>query len=151
MQGIFWLFYPLLSHCTSKRYHEVNEHWHIIIQITWCYLFFFLFSDLITRINSDIASNETGRLYAVVYLQGRQFKVTTNDLIIMYYHLEAELGETIRLNKVHFQFQYVFMKMCMITQLGSYYCSAYWMLLHTCVTHSPWSLCFAYSINIHST
>ena len=50
--------------------------------------------------NNEIASNSIGRLFAVIYVQGRQFKVTTNDLLIMYYHLEADVGEIIRLNKV---------------------------------------------------
>ena len=52
------------------------------------------------KINTNIEHDSTGRLFAVVQLQGKQRKVTTNDLVLMKYHLEADIGEKILLNKV---------------------------------------------------
>lgn len=58
-----------------------------------------LFSGVLEKINADIA-HDAGRLFAVVHIQGKQRKLTTNDLVLMKYHLEAEVGEKIVLNKV---------------------------------------------------
>ena len=62
------------------------------------------FVELVEKINTNIEHDSTGRLFAVVQLQGKQRKVTTNDLVLMKYHLEADIGEKILLNKVRIVF-----------------------------------------------
>ena len=57
---------------------------------------------MVEKINTEISHHNTGRLFAVLHLQGKQRKVTTNDHVLMKYHLEADIGEKIQLNKVNF-------------------------------------------------
>ena len=45
-------------------------------------------------------SQDTGRLFAVVHIGGKQRKVTREDIIIVDKHLAADVGQRIRLNKV---------------------------------------------------
>ncbi|KAJ8344228.1 hypothetical protein SKAU_G00315570 [Synaphobranchus kaupii] len=52
------------------------------------------------KVNNVLASQEYGRLFAVVHFASRQWKVTNEDLIIIENHIEAECGERIRLEKV---------------------------------------------------
>lgn len=52
------------------------------------------------NINDQIKASETGRLFAVLHIGGKQKKVTTEDIIYLEKHLEADIGERIRLNKV---------------------------------------------------
>merc|ERR1712059_243954 len=40
------------------------------------------------------------KIFAVVYIAGKQFKVTTNDIIIPPSPIDAECGDKIRLEKV---------------------------------------------------
>lgn len=42
------------------------------------------------------------RLFAVVYINGRQFKVGENDLITLQDNLPLDIGDKIRLEKVLF-------------------------------------------------
>ena len=55
---------------------------------------------LIEHVNEQISSEETGRLFAVVHILGKQRKITAEDIIVMPRHIEADIGERIRLNKV---------------------------------------------------
>uniref|UniRef100_T1IMQ8 Uncharacterized protein n=1 Tax=Strigamia maritima TaxID=126957 RepID=T1IMQ8_STRMM len=60
-----------------------------------------LFSDaLIGKINNQIESNKQGRLFAVVYICGQQFKVTNEDLIVVEEEFIPEIGESLQLTKV---------------------------------------------------
>uniref|UniRef100_A0A8C7EC78 Large ribosomal subunit protein bL21m n=1 Tax=Nothoprocta perdicaria TaxID=30464 RepID=A0A8C7EC78_NOTPE len=47
-----------------------------------------------------IATGQYGRLFAVVHFASKQWKVTSEDLIMMDNELEAECGDRIRLEKV---------------------------------------------------
>ena len=52
------------------------------------------------RVNTQLMSHDTGRLFAVVHVAGKQRKVTVEDIIILDKHLAADIGQRIRLNKV---------------------------------------------------
>jgi len=51
-------------------------------------------------INSQLMSRNAGRLFAVIHATGKQRKVTVEDIIILDKHIEADIGQRIRLNKV---------------------------------------------------
>ncbi|XP_033341494.2 mitochondrial ribosomal protein L21 isoform X1 [Megalopta genalis] len=57
-------------------------------------------SDVLSEINKQIATNTTGRLFAVVHVGGQQFKVTESDVIIISGHWPPQPGEKIKLEKV---------------------------------------------------
>lgn len=50
--------------------------------------------------NGLIAAGHYGRLFAVVHFASKQWKVTSEDLIMMDNVLEAECGDRIRMEKV---------------------------------------------------
>merc|ERR1712126_150076 len=43
---------------------------------------------------------DLGKVYAIVYIAAQQFKVSTNDIIIIHKRIEADCGDMIRLEKV---------------------------------------------------
>lgn len=47
-----------------------------------------------------IAAGQYGRLFAVVHFASKQWKITSEDLIMMDNVLEAECGDRIRMEKV---------------------------------------------------
>ncbi|XP_033643426.1 39S ribosomal protein L21, mitochondrial-like [Asterias rubens] len=55
--------------------------------------------DVLQKVESEIQSNQS-RLFAVVYVAGQQFKVTTDDLIQIQQHITADVGERICLGKI---------------------------------------------------
>lgn len=55
--------------------------------------------EVIKDVNQEIKS-DTGRVFAVILIGGSQFKVTAEDLIQFTGHIEADVGERIRLEKV---------------------------------------------------
>ncbi|XP_012580972.1 PREDICTED: 39S ribosomal protein L21, mitochondrial [Condylura cristata] len=57
-------------------------------------------SEVVARVNQLIAGGQYGRLFAVVHFASRQWKVTSEDLILIESHLDAACGERIRLEKV---------------------------------------------------
>jgi len=57
---------------------------------------------MISRINNELSTDgATGRLFAVVHAAGKQRKVTVEDIIVLDKHLDADIGDRIRLNKVY--------------------------------------------------
>lgn len=50
--------------------------------------------------NGLISAGEYGRLFAVVHFASKQWKITSEDLIMMDNVLEAECGDRIRMEKV---------------------------------------------------
>ena len=56
-----------------------------------------------SRIASDIGDGHK-RLFAVVYVNGRQFKVGENDLISLSGNIPVDIGDKIKLEKVLFYF-----------------------------------------------
>lgn len=55
---------------------------------------------VVGKVNARLAQEDVGRLFAVVHLASRQWKVTNEDLILIENHIEAECGDRIRLDKV---------------------------------------------------
>ncbi|XP_076340215.1 mitochondrial ribosomal protein L21 isoform X2 [Tachypleus tridentatus] len=56
--------------------------------------------EIFTKVNTQLHSEEYGRLFAVIHLCGKQFKVTAEDVIVVQNDLSLETGERIRLEKV---------------------------------------------------
>lgn len=64
------------------------------------YFFFFLPTDVTNEINNQIAMGKTGRMFAVVQVCGKQFKVTENDIIIIEGFWPPNIGDRLKLEKV---------------------------------------------------
>lgn len=54
----------------------------------------------VERINEKLKTNDVGRLFAVVHLCGKQFKVTAGDIILVEGYVEPSNGDKLRLDKV---------------------------------------------------
>lgn len=52
------------------------------------------------KVNELIATGQYGRLFAVVHFASHQWKVTSEDLILIENELDVACGERIRLEKV---------------------------------------------------
>ncbi|KAL7734519.1 hypothetical protein ACLKA6_010836 [Drosophila palustris] len=52
------------------------------------------------RVNQQVAKSEQGRLFAVVHLSGKQFKVTPGDIILVEGYWPPTIGDEISLDKV---------------------------------------------------
>ncbi|XP_043473668.1 39S ribosomal protein L21, mitochondrial [Leptopilina heterotoma] len=59
-----------------------------------------LATDVIKEINNQIATEKAGRLFAVVQICGKQFKVTTNDIIVIQGYWPPNAGDELKLEKV---------------------------------------------------
>lgn len=55
---------------------------------------------MISKINNQIATNTAGRMFAVVQICGKQFKVTENDIIIIQGFWPPNIGDHLKLEKV---------------------------------------------------
>ncbi|XP_048340858.1 39S ribosomal protein L21, mitochondrial [Sphaerodactylus townsendi] len=56
--------------------------------------------EIVQKVNEQIADRQYGRLFAVVHFASRQWKVTSEDLILIEGHIQAECGDQIRMEKV---------------------------------------------------
>lgn len=59
-----------------------------------------LSKNTIAKVNDQITKKSHGRLFAVVYISGLQFKVTTEDIIVIRSYWAPTIGDRIRLEKV---------------------------------------------------
>ncbi|XP_030055370.1 large ribosomal subunit protein bL21m [Microcaecilia unicolor] len=57
-------------------------------------------AEVVQKINNLIAAGQYGRLFAIVHFASRQWKVTSEDLILIQNFVDAECGDRIRLEKV---------------------------------------------------
>ncbi|KAH0952987.1 hypothetical protein HN011_011320 [Eciton burchellii] len=57
-------------------------------------------ADVTNEINKQIAMNRIGRMFAVVQVCGKQFKVTENDIIIIEGYWPPNIGDCLKLEKV---------------------------------------------------
>ncbi|KAM9266712.1 large ribosomal subunit protein bL21m isoform 2-T3 [Cariama cristata] len=57
-------------------------------------------AEVVQKVNEMIATGQYGRLFAVVHFASKQWKITSEDLIMMDNILEAECGDRIRMEKV---------------------------------------------------
>lgn len=65
--------------------------------ILMCYAFFL---DTIKQVNDQIKNGKEGRLFAVVHICGKQFKITSEDVIIIEGYWPPQIGDEIKLEKV---------------------------------------------------
>lgn len=56
--------------------------------------------DVFDKVNTQLAERKEGRLFAVVYLCGKQFKITAGDIILVEGYWPPTIGDEIRLEKV---------------------------------------------------
>ncbi|XP_063223575.1 large ribosomal subunit protein bL21m [Bacillus rossius redtenbacheri] len=56
--------------------------------------------DVISKVNKQIESKSHGRLFAIVHICGKQFKITDEDIIIIEGHWPPEMGDELKLEKV---------------------------------------------------
>jgi large subunit ribosomal protein L21 len=59
-----------------------------------------LLAEIISKVNNQLLQQNEGRLFAVVHICGKQFKVTTEDLIITEGNWAPQIGDQIKLEKV---------------------------------------------------
>ncbi|KDR22679.1 39S ribosomal protein L21, mitochondrial [Zootermopsis nevadensis] len=57
-------------------------------------------NEIISKVNKQLQQQSEGRLFAVVHICGKQFKVTTEDLIIIEGHWAPQIGDELKLEKV---------------------------------------------------
>ncbi|XP_037589937.1 39S ribosomal protein L21, mitochondrial [Cebus imitator] len=57
-------------------------------------------AEIVRKVNELIATGQYGRLFAVVHFASHQWKVTSEDLILIGNELDLQCGERIRLEKV---------------------------------------------------
>uniref|UniRef100_L7LZ03 Large ribosomal subunit protein bL21m n=1 Tax=Rhipicephalus pulchellus TaxID=72859 RepID=L7LZ03_RHIPC len=55
---------------------------------------------VLESVNAQIADDTTGRLFAIVYIHGKQFKVTPEDLVLIQADMPVDIGDSLRLEKV---------------------------------------------------
>lgn len=58
-------------------------------------------NDVIANVNEKLAENAEGRLFAVVQLCGKQFKVTAGDILIVEGYWPPSIGDQLKLEKVN--------------------------------------------------
>lgn len=51
-------------------------------------------------VNDQVANKEEGRLFAVIHVTGKQFKITQDDIIILQGYWPPQTGDKIRFEKV---------------------------------------------------
>lgn len=56
--------------------------------------------DILNKINEQAKNKLCGRLFAVVHVAGKQFKITESDVIVIEGHWPPDVGDKIRLDKV---------------------------------------------------
>lgn len=55
---------------------------------------------IFNNVNQQLSKSEEGRMFAVVHLSGKQFKVTAGDIILVEGYWPPTIGDEIRLEKV---------------------------------------------------
>ncbi|XP_065359490.1 large ribosomal subunit protein bL21m [Calliphora vicina] len=56
--------------------------------------------EIFNNVNQQLTKSEEGRMFAVVHLSGKQFKVTAGDIILVEGYWPPTIGDEIRLEKV---------------------------------------------------
>lgn len=60
----------------------------------------FVFPGTIQKVNDLVAQGNEGRLFAVIHVAGKQFKVTAEDLILIEGYWPPSNGDEINMEKV---------------------------------------------------
>lgn len=61
---------------------------------------FHLLTDILNIINKQLETNTQSRLFAIVSISGKQFKVTENDIVIIQGYWPPNPGDKLKLEKV---------------------------------------------------
>lgn len=64
-----------------------------------------LFLEIFNKVQELAKNNKQGRLFAIVHLAGKQFKVTEGDVIIVEGNWPPTVGDKISLDKVGTSFE----------------------------------------------
>ncbi|KAM7282936.1 39S ribosomal protein L21, mitochondrial [Ixodes scapularis] len=56
--------------------------------------------EVLRRVDAQVAGGSHGRLFAVVFIHGKQYKVTAEDLIVVQANMPVDVGDSLRLEKV---------------------------------------------------
>lgn len=56
--------------------------------------------EVINTVNNILEENRQGRVFAIVHLCGKQFKVTAGDLVLVEGYWQPTIGDQIKLEKV---------------------------------------------------
>jgi len=86
-----------------RQYIRFNPVWAALKYIFLCFL-----SDVISKVNTQIASRSHGRLFAIIYVKGTQVKVTKDDIIVVEGDFAPQPGDAIRFEKVRTSVGYGF-------------------------------------------
>lgn len=70
-------------------------------------------------VDEQIKSDNYGRLFAVVYINDKQCKVTTGDVLLLKYDIGCDIGEKICLEKVIIEPLYFTVTNYLISKTGS--------------------------------
>ncbi|KAI4905330.1 hypothetical protein NFI96_015423, partial [Prochilodus magdalenae] len=105
-----WPELPLVSKEEVEKQHRGKQSHLYVLLLTHVQTTtnVFTYADLlcsdefavVQKVNTLIEKEEYGRLFAVVHFASRQWKVTSEDLIQIENHIEAECGDRIILEKV---------------------------------------------------
>lgn len=55
---------------------------------------------VIEKVNNQLSQQNEGRLFAVVHLCGKQFKITAGDIVMVQGYWPPNIGDKLRLDKV---------------------------------------------------
>lgn len=58
------------------------------------------FAEIINNVNEQVKNAQQGRLFAVVHVAGKQFKITEGDVIIIEGYWPPDVGDKLTLDKV---------------------------------------------------
>ena len=82
-------------------YGEMKVIYYIVIYVMKVHFYSWIFLAVVERVNNCIANPDRGRLFAIVLIAGRQYKITDHDLVqTSGFMVGAEVGDRLRLERV---------------------------------------------------
>ncbi|RZB40433.1 39S ribosomal protein L21, mitochondrial, partial [Asbolus verrucosus] len=58
------------------------------------------YQEIVNNVNKQISENKQGRLFAVVHVAGKQFKITEGDVVVVEGYWPPDAGDRISLDKI---------------------------------------------------
>lgn len=83
----------------SKENHKVT-HSNCIYILYTNFILLINVIEVVKQVNDLVAAKHQGRLFAVVHLAGKQFKITAGDVIVVEGYWPPNVGDKISLDKV---------------------------------------------------
>ncbi|CAH0560480.1 unnamed protein product [Brassicogethes aeneus] len=87
---------PSISYVASKQYSNSSTPYEIVDEKAGEKLN----NEIINYVNQQVKDFKQGRLFAVVHVAGKQFKITEGDVIVVEGYWHPNVGDKINLNKV---------------------------------------------------